>query len=219
MTDETSAKKPSNGSGESRLTSFLKSTTGVLTAIGALVVAIAGLVTALTQIGLGGSTPHAAAPPAATPPGAATTVVENGAQRELRSRIPDSILPTCGPPVDPEEGSVAAFNCKYREIDGLQYNLFASSQELDKSYGAIKRRYGLTGTPAGKSCDAGEFEGVYRVADRDAGRLLCFVDDPGHVAAIVWTDDDLDVLSFTWRSDKNLPALFEAWQKGVGPEE
>jgi hypothetical protein len=218
MADNTGAKKPSNGSGEGRLTSFLKSTTGVLTAIGALVVAIAGLVTALTQL-TGGSSPRAASPPAAPPPAAATTVVENGAQRELRSHIPDSIWPTCEPPVDPEEGSVAAFNCKYREIDGLQYNLFASSQELDNAYGAVKRRYGLTGTPAGKSCDAGEFEGVYRVAGRNASRLLCFVDDPGHVAAIVWTDDDLDVLSFTWRSDKNLPALFEAWQKGVGPEE
>jgi hypothetical protein len=34
-----------------------------------------------------------------------------------------------------------------------------------------------------------------------------------------WTDDGLDILSFAWRSDQNLPALFEAWQKGVGPDE
>jgi hypothetical protein len=38
----------------------------------------------------------------------------------------------------------------------------------------------------------------------------------GFLALVLY---DLDVLSFTWRSDKNPPALFEAWQKGVGPEE
>jgi hypothetical protein len=58
---------------------------------------------------------------------------------------------------------------------------------------------------------------VFRVGGRDAGRLLCFVDEPGHVAAIVWTHDELDILSFAWRDDMKLPALFDAWQTGVGP--
>ncbi len=200
------------------MVSFLKSGTGILTAIVTLIAAIAGLVTALSQFS-GGPGQPAAAPGGTTTPGAATTVIfQSDAQRELRSHIPDSIWSTCGPPADPEEGSVAAFNCKYREIVAIQYNLFASSQELEKAYGLVKRRYGLTGAQTGKSCGAGKFEGVYRAAGRDAGHFLCFVDDPGHVAAIAWTDDGLDILSFAWRSDKNLPALFEAWQKGVGPE-
>jgi len=220
MADMTNAEKSRRGSGDARLRSFLRSGTGILTAIATLAAAIAGLVTALSQFGGGGSAQPSAAPAAATTPGAATTViVESDAQRELRSRIPSSIWPTCGPPVDPEEGSVAACNCKYREIVRLQYNLFASSQELETAYEVVTRRYGLAGAPTGNSCDAGKFEGVYRVAGREAGHLLCFVDDPGHVAAIVWTDDGLDILSFAWRSDQNLPALFEAWQKGVGPDE
>jgi hypothetical protein len=37
-------------------------------------------------------------------------------------------------------------------------------------------------------------------------------------AAIVWTDGRVDILSFAWREDPNLPALFDAWRTGVGPD-
>ena len=37
--------------------------------------------------------------------------------------------------------------------------------------------------------------------------LLCFVRDG--VASIVWTDGDM--LSFAWRDDGNLDALYESW--------
>ncbi len=205
---------------EARAVSFLKSTTGAVTAVTALLVAIGGLVTVLSQFGGGDSAPPAATPAPAPPPGAVTTVaVETDAQRELRSRIPGAIWPTCRPPTHPEEGAVAAFNCRYREIVELQYNLFASSQELEQAYDDVKERYDLAGALTADSCDAGAFEGDYEAGGRVAGNVLCFVDEAGHVAAIVWTDSRVDILSFAWRNDKNLPALFEAWQKGVGPEQ
>ncbi len=194
-----------------RLTAFLKSGTGLVTAVTAFAAAIAGLVAAVTQLG-GGS----AATPRTAPGGGPTTVVfQSAAQRELHSHVPRSIWPSCGPPVDPEEHAVAAFNCKYREIVGLQYNLFASSREMDHSYADVKRRYGLAGALTGRSCAAGRFEGDFR----GVGRLLCFVDDDGHVAAIVWTDRRVDILSFAWRDDKDLPALYDAWRAGnAGPD-
>lgn len=194
-----------------RLTAFLKTGTGLVAGITAFIVAIAGLVAAVTQLG-GGSHSESGA----TPGGATTTVVfQSAAQRELHSHVPGSIWPSCGPPETPEEHAVAAFNCKYREIVGLQYNLFASSRELDQTYADVKRRYGLAGALTGRSCAAGSFEGDFR----GVGRVLCFVDDAGHVASIVWTDRRLDILAFAWRDDKDLPALYDAWRRGdAGPE-
>jgi hypothetical protein len=221
MAGTTSAKRSRRASEDGRATSFLKSTTGILTAIATLVAAVAGLLTALTQFRGDDSPPPVATPaPAPSPPAAATTVVvESDAQRELRSHIPDSIWPTCGPPVDEEEGSVAAFNCRHREIVGIQYNLFASATDLEAAYNAVKRRYGLTGASPDGSCEAGDFEGPYRSDGQVVGDVLCFVDREGHVAAIVWTHERLDTLSFAWRDDQNLAALFESWQNGFGPEE
>ena len=220
MTGTSGQKKPEPAPWDERMTSFLKSGTGILTAIAALVVAVGGIVTAVSQIGGGSSSKQAAPPAQVTTPVAATTVIaESGAQHELRSHIPGSIWPTCGAPRYPEETAVAAFNCKYREIVGLQYNLFASSQELETAYQGVKRRYGLAGSTNATSCDKGRFEGVYRVAGGDVGHVLCFIDRPGQSASIVWTDDRLDIMSFAWRDDLELAPLFEVWQKGLGPSE
>ena len=194
------------------MTAFLKSGTGVVTAATTLVVAIAGLVTAVNQFG--GDSEEPRSTPTATAGAGAGAALESDADTELQSHIPTAIWSSCGPPVDAEEHAAAAFNCKYRQVVGLQYNLFASAQEMEETYADIKRRYRLEGALTADSCGAGAFEGDYR----SGGHLLCFVDDPGHVAAIVWTDGDLDILSFAWRDDMNLSALYEAWQQGLGPE-
>jgi hypothetical protein len=144
-------------------------------------------------------------------------VTVSAVQRELVSHIPASIRTTCGPPIAAEPGSVAAVNCTYRKIVGLQYNLFASTQELRTDYTEVHRRYGFTGPAQGASCGGGKYEGQYRVGGRAVGHVLCFVDRSAHVAAIVWTDDRLDILSLAWRNDENLLALFDAWRTGVGP--
>jgi hypothetical protein len=47
--------------------------------------------------------------------------------------------------------------------------------------------------------------------------MLCFVGDDG-VAAIVWADPEVDILSFAWRDDGKLAELYDAWETGVGPE-
>src|SRR5881392_1264897 len=111
----------------SRWSTFLKSGTGMLTAAATLLAAIAGLVTAITQLRGdhgGGSQPNQV-----------TTVVQGDtdAERELRTDIPPAIRPSCGPPKDPEENAVAAFNCSYRQAVGLQYNLFASGVDLKQA--------------------------------------------------------------------------------------
>ena len=43
--------------------------------------------------------------------------------------------------------------------------------------------------------------------------MVCFVGDDG-VASIVWTDDELDVMTFAWRDDGKLDALYDAWTRG-----
>ena len=75
----------------SRVASFLKTGTGMVTAVATLLAAIAGLVTAVVQLRGDdrGSVPQAV-----------TTVVgsDTAAERELRSDIPPAIRQTCGPP-------------------------------------------------------------------------------------------------------------------------
>jgi len=173
----------------SRFTSFLQTGTGMVTAAATLIGAIAGLVTAVTHL-TGGDEKRSAEP------AGVTTIVANDtpAQRELRARIPAAIRPSCGPPKDPEENAVAAFNCTYREIVGLQYNLFASHADLQQGIARVQQRYGRGSHECGTK------------------PLLCFVRDG--VASIVWTEGS-DILSFAWRDDGKLDALYESWNEAI----
>ena len=118
------------------------------------------------------------------------------AQQELRADIPASIRPSCGPAKYPEENNVAAFNCTYREAVGLQYNLFASGVDLRQAVSRVRQRYGDRHECGSKK------------------PLLCFVQQDG-TASIVWTDERADVLSFAWRDDGNLDALYESWRTAI----
>lgn len=203
--------------GESRFKTFMTSGPGLITAAATFIAAVTGLITALTQLGGDGDSASPAGKQSTAPPTTVTAALDPS-ERELRSRIPDEILASCGRPEDPEPTAIAAINCKYRAIVGLQYNLFASSTELEAGYRDVKSRYGLTGALSGGSCAGGRFEGDYLAGNRVAGHLLCFVSAEDGVAAIVWTDKLLDIMSFAWREDGKLAALFDAWAEGVGPE-
>ena len=190
-----------------RATAFLKTGTGLITAVATLLVAITGLITAFTQ--LGGR--HEAQVSTVAVETAGVPADETDAQ--LWSHIPASLRSTCRRSTgdEDEEGSVAAYNCMYRRIVGLQYNLFPSSGDLDDGYADVRERYGVAGS--GSSCESGDFEGKYK----GDGSMLCFVGEDG-VAAIVWSDPEVDILSFAWRDDGKLPELYDAWKSGVGPE-
>lgn len=70
---------------------------------------------------------------------------------------------------------------------------------------------GTTTSALLRACDAGDYRAV-PVGTPDGER---FVEDG--TASIVWTEDGLDILSFAWRNDANLPALLDAWRNGEGP--
>jgi hypothetical protein len=67
----------------------------------------------------------------------------------------------------------------------LQYNLYASDDELHTAFAAVQKRYGRRGD------------------------VLRFVAQGK--ASIVWTDAKRDVLAFAWRSDADQQALNDAW--------
>ena len=169
----------------SRFSSFLKTTTGMVTTVATLIVAVAGLIAAVKQ--LSGSQGSSAA--------AVTTVVngDSPAERELRSHIPAEIRPTCGKPVNPEETAVASFNCTYRDVVKLQYNLFASDVELRQDVDRVRKVYG---------------------DKHECGPepLLCFRQSSGE-ADIVWIDAPANVMGFAYRDDGHLDALYESWRK------
>ena len=193
-----------------RATDFLKTGTGVITAVATLLVAVTGLVTAITQLGGKDDTqPNAAA--------SAVSAASNGVPADetdalLWSHIPESLRSTCRRSTDQEAGAISAYNCTWRRIVGLQYNLFTSTPELADGFEEVRQRYGLEDAD-GASCPDGNFEGPYE----PGGRMVCFVGDDG-VASIVWTDDELDVMTFAWRDDGKLDALYDAWTEGVGPD-
>jgi hypothetical protein len=187
-----------------RAGAFLQTTTGLVTGVATLLAAIVGLITAVTQL-RGDDAQPAAAESVARVPG-------DPSDEQLLSYIPPAFHSTCRRSTDAEPGAVSAFNCTHRRIVGLQYNLFSSTTELATGFEEVKERYGLAGDAPGGSCPEGRFEGEYV----PGGSLICFVGEDG-VAAIVWTDDELDVMTFAWRDDGNLPALYDAWREGVGP--
>jgi hypothetical protein len=190
-----------------RATDFLKTGTGVITAVATLLVAITGLITAFTQLG-GKDDPPAG--------GEATALTEgvpaDETDAQLWSHIPPSLRSTCRRSTDQEGDAISAYNCTWRRIVGLQYNLFPSTPELADGFEKVRHRYGLENAD-GASCPDGNFEGPYA----PGGSMVCFVGDDG-VASIVWTDDALDIMSFAWRDDGKLDALYDAWTEGVGPE-
>lgn len=170
----------------SRFSSFLKTTTGMVTTVATLLVAVAGLIAAVKQ--LSGSQGNSKL--------VAVTTVVNGdtpAERELRSHIPTEIRPSCGPPVNAEETAVAAFNCTYREVVKLQYNLFASDLELRHDVARVRKLYGDKHECGTKP-------------------LLCFEQSSGE-ADIVWIDEPANVMGFAYRDDGHLDALYESWRK------
>jgi hypothetical protein len=170
----------------SRFSSFLKTTTGMVTTVATLLVAVAGLIAAVKQ--LTGSQSSAG-------PAAATTVVsgDTPAERELRSHIPLEIRPSCGPPVNPEETAVASFNCTYRDVVKLQYNLFASDVELRDDVARVRKLYGDKHECGPKP-------------------LLCFEQSSGE-ADIVWVDEPASIMGFAYRDYGHLDALYESWRK------
>ena len=170
----------------SRFSSFLKTTTGTVTTVATLLVAVAGLIAAVKQLSGSQSSPE---------PVAVTTVVngDTPAERELRSHIPAEIRPSCGPPVNAEETAVAAFNCTYREVVKLQYNLFASDLELRHDVARVRKLYGDKHECGTKP-------------------LLCFEQSSGE-ADIVWIDEPANVMGFAYRDDGHLDALYESWRK------
>jgi hypothetical protein len=188
-----------------------------VTAATALVVAIAGLVTALTQFNADTERSQATSATSAETSSPSATL-EGGSQQQLRSHIPGSIRESCGRPNDPEDAAAAALDCKLPQTKAIQYNLFTSSDEMEDTYGDVKHRFDVAGTLTGNSCAAGDYEGVYRVDGRAVGHLLCFLYENDKRAAIVWTDRRVDILSFAWREDRNLHSLFNAWEGGVGPD-
>ena len=192
-----------------RAAAFLQTGTGLITAVATLLVAVTGLITAFTQ--LRGGEEDATSPVGGTTPGLGSSVPADEADAELWSRIPATLRSTCRRSTDQEAGAISAYNCTYRRVVGLQYNLFASTGELEDGFAEAKERYGVDGS--GASCAEGDYEGPYR----GDGAMLCFVGDDG-VAAVVWTDPEVDILSFSWRNDGKLPELFDAWKTGVGPE-
>jgi hypothetical protein len=138
---------------------------------------------------------------------------ENTPAERLWSHIPAELRSTCARSTSGEPGAISAYNCTHRHVIGLQYDLFSSTSELAAAYEAVKRQYLPNGAGA-KACSDGGFDGAYE----PGGSLLCFVDEHGG-ASIVWSDVELDILSFAWRTDDGtLRALYDAWQEGVGPE-
>ena len=168
-----------------------------------------GLITAITQLGGNDDTqPNSAASAVST---ASNGVPADETDALLWSHIPESLRSTCRRSTDQEAGAISAYNCTWRRIVGLQYNLFTSTPELADGFEEVRQRYGLE-NPDGASCPDGNFEGPYE----PGGRMVCFVGDDG-VASIVWTDDELDVMTFAWRDDAKLDALYDAWTH-VGPD-
>ena len=139
-----------------RATDFLKTGTGLITAVATLLVAVTGLVTAITQ--LGGMTTTQPRFSGFGGSDGLDGVPADETDALLWSHIPELLRSTCRRSTDQEAGAISAYNCTWRRIVGLQYNLFTSTPELADGFEDVRQRYGLE-NPDGASCPDGNFEG------------------------------------------------------------
>ncbi len=197
------------------MTTFLKSGTGLVTAATTLVIAVGGLLTAVSKLNGGEAKPAAVK----GSPTVAAVSPSRSPRTELRSHIPAAILPKCGRPENAEPGAAAATNCSDGNGVNLQYNLFASPSAVRDDYARVKGAFGVNDLNA-SSCAQDGFEGDFERGGQPVGRLLCFVDrgEGKNWASIVWTDEGRQIVAFAYRKDPDQKALYDAFQTGFGPQ-
>ncbi len=138
--------------------------------------------------------------------------------KELLTHVPSEFSDTCVPD-DLLQDVIASLKCSPGSgADVIWYDLYADKATMFATYKAHRSNEDLLDTG---DCATGPAENPYtltiagKIRPGADWRYLCYATDTA--AWIEWTDPDLKVLSYTYRTDKDFGALNTFWSNDAGP--
>jgi hypothetical protein len=193
---------------------------------GKLAAAIAEAAAARMTAALAGETPseppilRPTPSPEVSPSPMPTAPTADAAVTELLSHVPAAMRDGCAPDGGTEDGSVAGVvsrvSCHPSDAASIMFVAFESVDTMDAAYDSVRtyaRTFGSVGSEG--SCAAGGYEGIWTLADVDAGRIICL--ELGGDALVAWSYPDLRILSLIDEEDADWDAATELWLN-AGPE-
>jgi hypothetical protein len=155
--------------------------------------------------------------PAPTPDGSAVPAADPADVAELMSHIPAAVASDCttDPDRDPEYGELARVECSQSADSSILFSLYDTAESLDSEFDVAVMVAQIVGWEPAESCEAGGYEGTWRLGDEEAGRLLCTVQMG--TANIVWSHPATRILSTIRQGDGDPEAAWQLWLV-AGPE-
>jgi hypothetical protein len=155
--------------------------------------------------------------PTPDPGDTATPSTDPGDVAELRSHIPAAVAADCAidPARDPDYGELARVLCTQGDASSVLFSLYDSEESLDAAFDVAVMVAQIIGWEPAGSCEAGGYEGTWRLGEDTAGRLLCTLQMG--TANIVWSHPATRILATIREGDADPEAAWQLWL-AAGPE-
>jgi serine/threonine-protein kinase len=135
----------------------------------------------------------------------------NRAEGLLLTHVPQRTRQSCAREqrTDIAGRAIAGLQCSRGPV-AVFYDLFRTRQAMRAYYERAVNRSGATRSVG--SCQTSDAsEGFWTLGGDQAGRLLCYTSTQGG-RVVIWTYDDLRIVSWAQRSDDNRAALYRFWR-------
>lgn len=132
---------------------------------------------------------------------------------QLMAHVPSEYADRCIP-ADSSGGVATQVNCTLAgDVGSAQYTLFETVDLMNQAFSL----FAAENTPSDDagSCQTGPHLGTYTIGEVDAGQLFCA--DDGTNYTIVWTDEEVRIMSVGSTSTAGYPELYEWWLNEAGP--
>jgi hypothetical protein len=131
---------------------------------------------------------------------------------ELMSHVPADWQPDCFESFADVHAAGATADILCQLFDGrsdyAEYMSFDSKADMDAYFQYLVTKYPVE--ESGLNCDAGAHLGGYTIGNEPAGQLLCFPDPLGGTR-LIWTYDDLLILSDLDDNEGSYPDMYADW--------
>jgi tetratricopeptide (TPR) repeat protein len=207
----------------------------ILLVVGIGVVLVLIAISVLSLSNLGGGRPKEAAVPGpntvpatiVTPSDTAWPITPSSDPSEtdspaekLRNQLPAAFSEKCNqyePISEIKSGLVVALTCQMGagEPDGAAYHQYKTKAAMTEAFRTLA---GPAPTDSG-SCKKGEdYRGRWSQDGNDRGSIHCFSDSKTKTRYIIWTHEDLKIVSMAWTEKLSPAKFYDWWLCCSGPE-
>lgn len=137
----------------------------------------------------------------------ATTVAEfpNAQEKTLRSHVPLDTRDTCVRGARLPGGALAALDCRSPGANAVSFSLMSDKDAMAAGYEALRAHTGVArGTGTAGNCP---YEYSYVSKDLSTGRELCSTNESTQDVHVIWTNEQLTILTVAARTDGNVAEL------------